>query len=166
MRCGEWKFVQLFQVTWPCPYKLQWKTSQVFFLRNQEADDFETWYTSSGTRVLPIFHMMTLGWPWLFLWQGQICFRMLLQGWKLIQHWVIMYFQVCSYSTYPQHSGERYRTNGPLVRYLIRFEPEHGVTVSFLYWLFDYFLFTSLIVLLPVLWIFSSPEPKAHKVSL
>ena len=26
-----------------------------------------------------------------------------------------MYFQVCSNSTYPQHSGERYRTNGPLV---------------------------------------------------
>ena len=26
-----------------------------------------------------------------------------------------MYFQVCSYSAYPQHSGERYRTNGPLV---------------------------------------------------
>ena len=26
-----------------------------------------------------------------------------------------MYFQVCSNSAYPQHSGERYRTNGPLV---------------------------------------------------
>ena len=26
-----------------------------------------------------------------------------------------MYFQVCSNSTYPQHSGERYKTNGPLV---------------------------------------------------
>ena len=26
-----------------------------------------------------------------------------------------MYFQVCSDSTYPQHSGELYRTNGPLV---------------------------------------------------
>ena len=29
-----------------------------------------------------------------------------------------MYFQVCSNSTYSQHSGERYRTSGPLV-YLI-----------------------------------------------
>ena len=58
---------------------------------------------------------MILRWSWLFLWQGQICFRMLLHGWKLIQHWVLMYFQVCSNSTYPQHSGERYRTNGPLV---------------------------------------------------
>ena len=28
-----------------------------------------------------------------------------------------MCFQVCSNSTYPQHSGERYRTNGPLVYY-------------------------------------------------
>ena len=26
-----------------------------------------------------------------------------------------MYFQVCSNSAYPQHSGERYRTTGPLV---------------------------------------------------
>ena len=26
-----------------------------------------------------------------------------------------MYFQVCSNSAYPQHSGERYRANGPLV---------------------------------------------------
>ena len=56
-----------------------------------------------------------LGLTLMFLWQGQICFRMLLHGWKLIQHWVLMYFQVCSNSTYPQHSGERYRTNGPLV---------------------------------------------------
>ena len=26
-----------------------------FLLRNQEADDLETWYTASGTRVLPMF---------------------------------------------------------------------------------------------------------------
>ena len=26
-----------------------------------------------------------------------------------------MYFQVCSNAAYPQHSDERYRTNGPLV---------------------------------------------------
>ena len=26
-----------------------------------------------------------------------------------------MYFQVCSNSTYPQHSGEQYRTSGPMV---------------------------------------------------
>ena len=26
-----WKFVQMFQVTWPCPYKLWWKTSKIFF---------------------------------------------------------------------------------------------------------------------------------------
>ena len=74
-----------------------------------------TWYTASGTRVLTVLHMMTLGWPWLVLWQGQICFRILLPGWKFIQHRVLMYFQVCSNSIYPQHSGERYRTSGPLV---------------------------------------------------
>ena len=43
------------------------------------------------------------------------CFRMLLHRWKLIQHWVLMSFQVCSNSTYPQHSGERYRISCPLV---------------------------------------------------
>ena len=46
------------------------------------------------------FHMMTLGWPWPFLWQGRICFRMLLYGWKLIQQWVLMYVQVYSNSAY------------------------------------------------------------------
>ena len=85
------------------------KNVKNIFLRNQEADDFETWHTASGTRVLPIFHMMILGWPWLFLWQDQICFRMLLHVWKLTQHWVLMYFQVCSNSTYPQH---RWATQG------------------------------------------------------
>ena len=31
-----------------------------------------------------------------------------------------MYFQVCSNSAYPQHSGEQYRTNGPLVPFNIK----------------------------------------------
>ena len=37
------------------------------------------------------FQMMTLCWPWPFLWQGKICFLMLLYGWQIIQHWVPMY---------------------------------------------------------------------------
>ena len=28
---------------------------QNLLLRNQDADDLETWYTGSGTRVLPMF---------------------------------------------------------------------------------------------------------------
>ena len=55
MGCGEWKFVQMFQVTWPRFW-------------NQEADDLETWYTASGTRVLPMVSYDDL-WPWPFLWQ-------------------------------------------------------------------------------------------------
>ena len=31
------------------------------FLRNQEADDFESCYTASGTRVLPMFSYGDLG---------------------------------------------------------------------------------------------------------
>ena len=58
-----------------------------------------------------------LGWPWPFLWQGQICFLMLLHGRKLIEHWV--YFQVCSNSAYPRHSehilGTQESDTGPLV---------------------------------------------------
>ena len=43
------------------PILIMVKNFKNLFLRNQEADDFETWYTALGTRVLPIFHMMTLG---------------------------------------------------------------------------------------------------------
>ena len=99
---GMWEM----KICSPYPYMVK-----IFknLLRNQEADDLETWYTASGyTRVHQCFHMMTLGWPWPFLWQGQICFWMLLHGWKLIQHWVLMYFQVCSNSAYPQQSALRW----------------------------------------------------------
>ena len=47
-------------------------------------------------------------WPWVDLYH--FYFLMLLYGWQLIQPWVLMYFQVCSNSASPQHSGERYRT--------------------------------------------------------
>ena len=47
-------------------------------------------------------------------------FLMLLYGWQLIEHWVLLYFQVRSNSEYLQHSGERYRTNGPLVYSMYR----------------------------------------------
>ena len=69
MGCGERKFVQMFQIIWPCPYMVK---------------NFKR--------------------------QGQICFLMLLHGWTLIQHWVLMYFQVCSNSTCPHHLDELYRT--------------------------------------------------------
>ena len=35
------------------PYMV--KNFKNLLLRNQEADDLETWYTASGTRVLPMF---------------------------------------------------------------------------------------------------------------
>ena len=31
------------------------KNFKNLLIRNQEADDLETWYTASGTRVLPMF---------------------------------------------------------------------------------------------------------------
>ena len=52
---GERKFVQMVQVIWPrwppCPYMV--KTLKNLLLWNQKADDLESWYAASGTRVLP-----------------------------------------------------------------------------------------------------------------
>ena len=42
-------------------------------------------------------------------------FLMFLCRWQLTEHWVLLYFEVYSNSAYPQHSGERYRTIGPLI---------------------------------------------------
>ena len=100
---------------------IRWKTSELFFFGTKR---LITLKLGIQHRVLEYymyqcFHMMTMDWPWPFLWQGQICSRMLLHGRKLIQHWVLLYFQVCSNSAYPQHSGERYRTNGHLVWYFL-----------------------------------------------
>ena len=80
-------------------------------LRNQETDNLETWYTASGTQVLPNLFKW---WHWVDHDHGKLCFLMPMRGWKLIQH-IVLYFQACSNSAYPMHSGERYRTNGPLV---------------------------------------------------
>ena len=52
---GERKFVQTVLVTWsnwpPCPYIV--KTLKNLLLRNQKADDLETWYAALGAQVLP-----------------------------------------------------------------------------------------------------------------
>ena len=75
----------------------------------------ETWYTASGTRVLPIFYMLTLGWSWLFFMTGSNLFQNASAWVKAYTALSALYFQVCSNSTYPQHSGEWYRTSGPMV---------------------------------------------------
>ena len=65
----------------------------------------------SGCIPLPcgFFQMMTLGWPWLLLWQRKFVpdASVWVELDSNIEHWVLLYFQVCSNSTYPQHSGER-----------------------------------------------------------
>ena len=101
MGCEEWKFVQMFQVTWPCPYMV--KSSKIFFFGTKRLMTLKLGIQHQVLEYYHCFHMMTLVWPWPFLWQGQIFFRMLLHGWKLIQHWVLLYFQG-SDSAYPQHS--------------------------------------------------------------
>ena len=71
----EWKFVQMVQVTWPrwapCPYMV--KTLKNLLLRNQKADDLDTWYAALGARVLPILFKW---WPWvdLDLFYGKVKF--------------------------------------------------------------------------------------------
>ena len=96
-----------------------WKTSKIFFFKTKRLMTLKLGIQHLVLEYYQCSHMMTLGWPWPFLWQGKICFWMLLHGWKLIQHWVLMYFQVCSISAYPQHSGEWYRSKGTLVYHLL-----------------------------------------------
>ena len=80
-----------------------WKTLKIFFFRTRRPMTLKLGIQHRILKCSQCFHIMTLGWPWpFFSWQGQICFRMLLRGWKLIQHWVLIYFQVCSNSAYPQ----------------------------------------------------------------
>ena len=66
-------------------------------------------YSIGYSSTTKFVQRMTLGWLCPFLWHGQICFLMLLHGWKLIQH-IVMYFEGYSNSAYLMHSGERYRT--------------------------------------------------------
>ena len=84
---GERKFVQMVQVTWPrwplCPYMVK-----ILLLCNPKADDLDSWYAASGIGYLSTtkyVQMMTLGWPWPILWQGQILSLMLSYGKKVKQ---------------------------------------------------------------------------------
>ena len=110
MGCGEWKFLQIFQVTWPCQYMV--KTSKFFVFGTKRPMTLKRGIHHRVLDYPQCFQMITPDWTWPFLWQ---CSLTLLYGWQLIQHWVCMHFQVCSNSAYPQHSGGRYRTNGHLV---------------------------------------------------
>ena len=112
-----WKFVQMFRVTcprWlPGPYMV--KFFKNLLLRNQEADDLDTLYSTSGAQVLPNL-IKWCQWVYLghFYDMVKFCFPMLLHGWKLI-HLIVMYFYACFNSAYPMHSGEHCRTIDPLV---------------------------------------------------
>ena len=112
-----WKFVQMFRVTWPkMASRLIYgkNLENKILLRNQEADDLETWYTASGTQVLSNFfkwrHWLTL--PIFMTWSNLF---------RDASAWVKAYtayshiFRRYSNSAYPMHSRERYRTYGPLV---------------------------------------------------
>ena len=58
---------------------------------SSEPRDWWPWnlvYSIGHSSTTKFVQMMTLGWPWPFLWHGQICFLML----KFIQQ-VVMYFQ-------------------------------------------------------------------------
>ena len=113
-----WQFIYMFRITWPrwLPSPNMVKKNKNLLLRNQEADDIETWYTASGTEVLPNLFKW---WHWVDLDHSfdmikfvSYCFCM---GESLYSIYIVMYFQACVKSAYPIHSGERYRIMGPLV---------------------------------------------------
>ena len=68
-----WKFVQMFLQKSPSSEPRGWLPWNLVY---------SIGYPSTCT--IKFVQMMTLGWPWPFLWHGQICFLMLLHGWKLI----------------------------------------------------------------------------------
>ena len=128
-----WKFVEMFQVTWPrwLPGPYMVKTFKNLLLRNLWP--WNLLYSIGYSSTTKFVQMMTLGWTWPFLWHCQICFLMLLHGWRPIQH-IVMYFQACSNSAYPVHSGEGYRTIGPLVMFFVTtFNTKWKVMVHFNY---------------------------------
>ena len=108
----EWKFVQMFRVTWP-----RWLPGSYMvkiWKKNPSSEPRSRWswnliYSFGYSSTTKFLQMKTLGWPCPFLRHGQICFVLLLHGWKLIQH-IIIYFEGYSNSAYPMHLGERYRT--------------------------------------------------------
>ena len=59
----EWKFVKIFQVTWPCPYKLWWKTSKIIFLETKRP---LTLKLGIQHRVLE-YYQYFMWWPWVDL---------------------------------------------------------------------------------------------------
>ena len=100
---GEWKFAQVFLVTWPrwppCTYMYMAKNLNL--LRNQKADVLETWYAASDARVL-LNLLKWLPWPWPTLRQGQIWSlihfygkrydqRPIIVEWRHTPHLVIIY---------------------------------------------------------------------------
>ena len=57
------------------------KNLKNLLLQNQSTDDLETWYVA----LSKIVQIISLGWPWLILRQGQVLSHKLLYGkkWKL-----------------------------------------------------------------------------------
>ena len=71
----------------PCPYMVQ--SFKNLLLWNLKANDLETWYAASHTRVhaTRFVHKMPQGWPWPILRQDQIWSCMLLCS-KKIKQWI------------------------------------------------------------------------------
>ena len=114
-----WKCFQMLQVTWPGWLPVIYGKNFQKSL-SSEPRDWWPWnlvYSILYSGTTKFIQMMTQGWPWPFLWHGQICFLMLLHGWKLV---------FPSLFSISLHSGEQYRTNGPLVSKL-------GVVVKLTY---------------------------------
>ena len=85
---GEWKFVKMVQVTWPrwppCPYGKTLKKSS--FLEPKSRWPWNLVYCIGCSSTTKLDQMMTLGWPWPILQQGQIWSLMLLYGTKVKQN--------------------------------------------------------------------------------
>ena len=85
---GEWKFVQMVQVTWPkwphCPYMV----NALKNISSLEPNSWCPWKLVCSIRyssTIKFIQMMTLGWPWPILGEGQIWSLMLLYGKNILE---------------------------------------------------------------------------------
>ena len=95
LRMGEWKFVQMFLVTWPrwlpCPYMV--KT----LLKSSSPEPEGRWPLDLVCSIRDVgptkfVQTMILGWPWPTKRQGQICFLMYLNGifFEKLIFWILL----------------------------------------------------------------------------
>ena len=111
---GKWKFIQMIHVTWPvwhpCPYMV--KTLKIFFSETKQP---MTLKVDMRHQVPEYYHVCSNADPGLTLTVFMTGSTLFPNASAWVKAYTALNANVFPSSAYPQHSGERYRTSGPLV---------------------------------------------------